>query len=73
LKALRDSTYVLASLSLFLDGRTLPQKGVIHVSRTDIEAKARKTSETFIIESVCDLALPPMEVQMNGLYVLLQR
>ncbi len=73
MKALRNSTYVLASLSLFLDGRTLPQQGVAHVSKTDIEAKARKTTETFTIESVCDLAPPPMEVQMNGLYVLLSK
>jgi hypothetical protein len=71
LKALRDSTYVLANLSLFPDGQTLPQKGVAHVSRIDIKVKARKTTETFTIENICDLAPPPMEVQMNGLYVLL--
>jgi hypothetical protein len=73
LKALTDSTYVLASLSLFPNGRTLSQKDVAHVSRIDIQAKARKTTETFIIESVCDLAPPPMEVQMNGLYILLSK
>ncbi len=64
---------MLASLLLFSDGRTLPQKGVAHVSRTDIEVKARKTTETFTIGSVCDLAPPPMEVQMNGLYILLSK
>ncbi len=71
MNALRDSTYVLASLLLFSDGRTLPQKGVAHVSRIDIEAKARKATETFTIESVCDLAPPPLEIQMNVLYILL--
>jgi hypothetical protein len=71
LNALRDSTYVLASLLLFSDGRTLPQKGVAHVSRIDIEVKARKATETFTIKSVCDLAPPPLEIQMNVLYTLL--
>ncbi len=73
MKALRDLTYVLASLSLLPDGRTLPQKGVAHVSITDIEVKTRKTTKTFTIESICDLAHPPMEVQMNGLYILLSK
>ncbi len=71
MNALRDSTYVLASLLLFSDGRTLPQKGVAHVSRIDIEVKARKATETFTIKSVCDLAPPPLEIQMNVLYTLL--
>jgi hypothetical protein len=53
-----------------LDGRTLPQKGVTHISKANIEAKTRKTIETFTIENTCDLALPPMEVQMNRLYIL---
>jgi hypothetical protein len=44
---------------------------VAHVSRVNIEAKARKTTETFTTESTCDLAPHPVEVQMNGLYVLL--
>jgi hypothetical protein len=71
LKALKDSTYVLASISLFPDGWTLPQRGATHVSITNIEMKARKTTKTFIIENAYDLAPPPMEVQKNGLYVLL--
>ncbi len=63
---------MLANLLLFPDGRTLPQKGVAHVSRTDIEAKARKTTETFTIKSVCDFAPPPMEVQINGLHFIVK-
>ncbi len=73
MKALRDSTYVLASLPLFSNGRTLPQKGVAHVNKIDIETKTRKTTETFTIKSICDLAPPPMEIQINGLYVLLSK
>jgi hypothetical protein len=73
LKALSDSTYVLASLLLFLDGQTLPQNDVTHINTVDIEAKTRKTTETFTIESTCDLAPSPMEVQINGLYVLLSK
>jgi len=61
----------LASLSLFLDGRTLPQRGVAHVSIIDIEVKSNKTIETFTIKSACDPL--PMEVQMNGFYVLLSK
>jgi hypothetical protein len=71
LKAVSDSTYVLIGLLLFLDGQTLPQNGVTHISRVDIETKTRKTTKTFIIESTCDLAPLLVEVQMNGLYVLL--
>jgi len=71
LKALSNSTYVLASLLLILDGRTLSQNGVTHISRANIKAKTKKKIETFTIESTCDLAPPPLEVQMNGLYVLL--
>ncbi len=73
MNVLRYSTYVLASLLLFPDGQTLPQKGVAHVSITNIETKAKKTIETFTIESICDLAPPPMEVQMNVLYILLSK
>ncbi len=62
LKALRDSAYVLAGLSLFPNGLTLPQRGVTHVNKTDIELKARKITKTFVIESTYDLALLPMEV-----------
>jgi hypothetical protein len=71
LKALKDSTYVFTRLSLFPNEQLLPQRGVAHVSKVDIQMKARKTIETFTIESVCDLALPFVEVQMNGLYILL--
>ncbi len=49
------------------------RKGLAHVSRTDIEVKVRKTIETFIIESVCDLVPLLVEVQMNGLYILLSK
>jgi hypothetical protein len=44
---------------------------VTHVSRVNIEAKARKTIETFTIENTCDLAPLPVEVQVSGLYILL--
>jgi hypothetical protein len=54
-----------------MDGQTLPQNGVTHISRADIETKTRKTTKTFTIESICDLVHPLVEVQMNGLYVLL--
>ncbi len=47
------------------------QRGATHVNITNIQMKTRKTIETFIIESAYDLAPPPMEVQTNGLYVLL--
>jgi len=71
LKALSDSTYVLENLLLFLDGQTLPQNGLTHISRVDIETKTRKTTETFTIKSICDLTPPLVEIQMNGLYILL--
>jgi hypothetical protein len=73
LKTLKDLTYVLACLSLFSNGQTLQQRGVAHVSKVDIEAKTRKTNETFTIKSMCDLAPPLMEVQMNALYILLSQ
>ncbi len=62
MKALRDLTYVLANLSLFLMGEHYYKKGVAHVGRADIKAKARKAIKTFTIKNVCDLAPPPMEV-----------
>lgn len=71
MKALKDLTYVLVGLSLFPNGRTLPQRGVAHVSTTNIEVKTRKTTEAFTIESMCDLAPFLVEVQMNALYILL--
>jgi hypothetical protein len=58
---------------LILDGQTLPQRDASHVSKIDIEVKARKTTETFTIERACNLAPLPMEVQMNGFYVLLSK
>jgi hypothetical protein len=50
-KALKDLTHVLVGLSLFLDGQTLPQRGVAHVSKINIEAKTRKTTEAFTIKA----------------------
>ncbi len=37
----------------------------------NIEAKARSIDETFMVENSCELLPPPLEVKINGLYVLL--
>jgi hypothetical protein len=52
---------------------TLPHKGVPPVSRLEIEAKARSIAETFIVENTYELLSPPLEVKINGLYVLLSK
>lgn len=44
---------------------------VQHLSREDIEKKAKAMAKTFTVESSCELAPLPLEVMMNGLYVLL--
>ncbi len=35
--------------------------------------KARPIVETFTVESTCELSPPPLEVKINGLYVLLSK
>ncbi len=50
---------------------TLPHKGVPHLSRSNIEMKVRSIVETFTMESSCGLPPLPLEVKINGLYVLL--
>ncbi len=37
----------------------------------NIEAKARSIDETFTVESSCELPPRPLEVKINGMYVLL--
>jgi predicted house-cleaning NTP pyrophosphatase (Maf/HAM1 superfamily) len=58
------------NLSLFSIA-TLPQKGILHVSRSQIEAKARSIVETFIVENTCELPPLLLEVKITRLYVLL--
>jgi hypothetical protein len=58
------------NLSLFFVA-ILPHKGVPHLSKSGIEAKVRSIVETFTMESSCGLPLLPLEVKINGLYVLL--
>ncbi len=48
-----------ANLSLF-SVATLPQKGVLLVSRSQIETKVRLIVETFTMESTCGLPPPPL-------------
>ncbi|CAM6003026.1 unnamed protein product [Sphagnum balticum] len=60
-----------ANLFLFSTGTTLPLMRVQHLSREDIEKKAKAMAKTFTVESSCELAPLPLEVMMNGLYVLL--
>jgi len=45
---------------------------VYHISAYhNINAKARSIDETFTVESSCELPPPPLEVKINGMYVLL--
>ncbi len=55
-----------ANLSLFFVA-TLPHKGVPHLSRLDIEAKVR----SMMGNTSCGLPPLPLEVKINGPYVLL--
>jgi hypothetical protein len=59
-----------ANMSLFFV-TTLQQKGVPPFSRSQIEAKVSSITETFTMESICKLPLPPLEINISGLYVLL--
>jgi len=61
-----------ANLFLF-SVATLPHKGIPPLSRLKIKVKARSIVETFIVESTCELSPPPLEVKINGLYVLLSK
>jgi len=50
----------------------LCHKVVYHISAYhNINAKARSIDETFTVESSCELPPPPLEVKINGMYVLL--
>lgn len=60
-----------ANLFLFSTGTTLPLMHVQHLRREDIEKKVKAMAKTFTVESSCELAPLPLEVMMNGLYVLL--
>jgi hypothetical protein len=45
---------------------------VYHISTYHkIEAKARSIDETLMVESSCELPPPPLEVKINGMYVVL--
>jgi hypothetical protein len=59
-----------ANLSLFSIA-TLLDKRVPHLSRSNIEVKVRSIVETFTMESSCGLPPFPLEVKINGLYVLM--
>jgi hypothetical protein len=61
-----------ANLSLF-SVAILSQKGVPSINRSQIEAKARSITKTFIMESTCELLPPPLEVKISGLYILLSK
>jgi hypothetical protein len=59
-----------ANLSLF-SVVILPHKGVQHLSRSEIEVKVRSIVETFTMESSFGLPPFPLEIKINGQYVLL--
>jgi hypothetical protein len=49
---------------------TLVQKGLQPLDKSQIEAKARSITKTFIVENTCELP-PPLEIKITRLYVLL--
>jgi hypothetical protein len=48
---------------------TLVQKGLQPLDKSQIEAKARSITKTFTVENTCEL--PPLEIKITRLYVLL--
>jgi hypothetical protein len=62
----------IQKISLFFVATLLHKCGPL-VSRLEIEAKARSIAKTFTVESTREVLPPPLEIKINGLYVLLSK